>query len=224
MTLLHRLIGFMPLVATIPSAMAVPTSFGDSTLAHNETMLLRARDGDFDTSVEIGDGHVGAQDKSCNEPAAFTELWDAVENELCTAQGCNFEAQKCVTATETENVCIAARGDFTRGNRLDFIHGARGVFFRTIMRGQGECDPSTLGYLESATNLVDFQADKGDYSGFGIRVQLHMESKNSGLCGSTIKTIAAGGSSLPEVGAIFGLVAFFCKASDTPQMMLQATG
>lgn len=223
MIAIHFLAGLMPLLATIPSIAAAPAFLDDSDLTYNETMLLHARAGDYQTSCEVGDGSVGVNDKSCNEPAAFTELWDAVENELCTEQGCDFQAKKCVTATEITNVCIAARGTFLRENRLDFIRGARGIFDRTVVRGEGECDPS-LGYIETGTDLVDFQATQGDYSGYGIRVELSTEDKNGGLCGQTVNTIAKAGSTLPEVGTVFGLVAFFCSASGDPVATLQATG
>lgn len=223
MIAIHLLAGLVPLLATIPSTTAVPAFLGDPDVAHNETMLLRARAGDYQTSCEVGDSEVGVNDKSCNEPAAFTELSDAVENELCTEQGCDFQAKKCVTATELTNVCIAARGNFLRENRLDFIRGARGIFDRTVRRGEGECDPF-IGYIETGTDLVDFQATQGDYSGYGIRVELSIEDKTGGLCGRTVNTIAKAGSTLPEVGSVFGIVAFFCSASGDPVATLQATG
>lgn len=64
----------------------------------------------------------------------------------------------------------------------------------------------------------------GPYSGFGIRVEL-TEKEAGGVCGDTIKQIAKGGSALPEVGSVFGLVGFFCSITDgSPAATYQATG
>lgn len=115
------LIGIAPLLT---GALALPTSATESGLLSNETMLDLAKRADFDTSVEIGDNIIIAYDQSGNPPAAFNVLWDAVENELCTAQGCDFNAQKCVPALEGGlTICISARGDFLPENRNDIIHG-----------------------------------------------------------------------------------------------------
>lgn len=78
--------------------------------------------------------------------------------------------------------------------------------------------------MQVGAALIDLNAVAGPYSGFGIRVELTVE-EDGGVCGDTINQIAKGGSALPEVGSVFGLVGFFCSINDgTPAATYQATG
>lgn len=125
MQVLRVLAGLTPLLAAV---LATPAfSLAESAPSTNETRMLLARQGAFDTSCEIGDGRVSVVDGSGNRPAAFTILWDAVENELCTAQGCNFNEEKCIPASAALTICISARGDFLPSNRLDIIRGEKSL-------------------------------------------------------------------------------------------------
>lgn len=216
----RSLASLMPIWAWASTAVAIPTTLSPAV---NESRVLHARQVGYDTSCEVGDDRIVVQDLSGNQPQAFTILWDAVENDLCTAQGCNFGESKCVDATAYAEVCISAQGNFLRENRDDIIRSARGIFDRTVDTLNGPTD-TQVGYIEYGTNLVDLQAVQGAYSGFGIRVQLEKRDKGTGMCGETVNTIAGAGATLPEVGSLFGLVAFFCNLGSEPSAMLQATG
>lgn len=112
------------LAPLLAPALAIPASLlSESDISANETRFRLARRGDFDTSIEVGDNRVGVADESGHPPAAFTVLWDAVENDLCTAQGCDYNRQKCVPSSSVSTICISARGDFLPDNRNDIISG-----------------------------------------------------------------------------------------------------
>lgn len=163
-----------------------------------------------DTRVEIGDGEVIAQDTNARPPAhpqAFTQLFDALERELCTDLGCSPTDEYCVTASTSQQVCISANGMYLPEMRNGFISSVRGIFDRSVTYIGMDS-----GVIEYGTNLIHILADKGQYSGYGLRVMLENRSTGGGQCGPVVDTIAQGGSLLPEVGSVFGIVGFLCDS------------
>lgn len=179
------------------------------------------RRADVDTEVEIGGGRVAAQDLNIQppkHPAAFTELFDYLDGTICTDLGCDTSAEHCVTAAAGgEQVCISASGTWLRDQRNDFISSARGIFDRSV-----QYSGSDSGVFETGTDLIGLVAKRGRNSGYNIRVMLRNRNVGSGQCGNTVDTIAQGGSQIPEVGAVFGLVGFFCNSIQ--RFSGQATG
>jgi len=180
---------------------------------------------DVDTTCEVGAGNAVAQDLGAGPgeyPQAFTQLWDWAEVDGCQATGCTDRKEHCVTASAGQDVCIQIDGAFPHEHRDSFIGAARGAFDRTVRTNE-----LSSGVIETGTNLVRIIGGPGENSGYTVKAEVYNKGSSGGGsgCPQTMKTIAASGAQIPEIGTMFGLVGFLCGGLDSGiQFQGEATG
>jgi hypothetical protein len=192
------------------------------SVPHNATVQRRQEE--YDTLCEVGNGIAVAQDlkaESGDSPQAFSQLWDWVEDEACTRQGCSDRKEHCVTASTGQDVCLTVDGIFSFELRSDFINAARGAFDRSVRTRE-----LTSGTIETGTNLIRLLAEPGENSGNWIEVEIYNQGSagNGDGCPQTLATVASAGAHIPEIGSMFGLVGFLCEGAEGVEWTGEATG
>lgn len=182
----------------------------DSLLSSTSKAPLQRRQRDYDTLIEVGSGTAVVQDLGSEgaSPQAFAQLWDWIENEACTSLGCSSRVEHCVTASTGQDICVTVGGNFPSDQRLLYLKGARGAFDCSVRTRK-----LSSGVIETATDMIRLLGEPGNSSGYNINVEIYNQDRDrSGEgCPDTIKTIAAGGANIPELGAAPGTVSFLCE-------------
>jgi hypothetical protein len=222
LTLLAAILATTNARQLLPSKTTIlpPKEPKDGLLSSKSKAPLQHRQASYDTLIEVGSGLAVAQDLSSegDSPQAFAQLWDWIEKDACGSLGCSSRVEHCVTASTGQDVCVTVGGNFPDNQRDDYIKGARGAFDRSV-----RTQKLSSGVIETATDMIRLLGEPGNSSGYNINVEIYNQDRDrSGEgCPDTIKTIAAGGALIPEIGVVFGMVGFMC---DEVEWEGEATG
>lgn len=167
-------------------------------------------------NFEVANQQVIAQDLSIEppqRPAAFTLLWDYLDEELCTGQGCTASVEYCVVASaDGQQVCISAQGDYSQDRRAELIDAARGLFDRRVRYVE-----SDSGVTETGPGWVAVQLPTGNDF---LQVSLQNRRKGDEDSGTNERYVYAGAaSSWCRAGGLFWVVVGLLCSSVGPEVV-----
>jgi hypothetical protein len=219
--MVNTLVTLLGLAAAAGPAWALPSAAAGTlyskpaepwSLNHTE-ISLRPRQAGYNSECDIGEASIITSDRSAGagqHPAAFAQLFDAVNSELCDNLGCNGFMQKCVTADELSDVCIQVQGDFASADRGYFIDGSRQLFDRTVkLIDFGQDGGIVTGTEDVGTDQVYLRREAGGF----IQIQLTQQDKGGQNCGGFVNTIVAVGGLAGEAAPFFGLIGLICSGA-----------
>lgn len=211
----QQLLKALGLAALAQQAWTLPSTLGTTAKrmpAYNaneaEARMLQMG---TDSECDVGQGLVIVVDQGAapgESPAAYTILFDAVRDELCSAIGCNGFDQRCVTANRFgDQVCIRVQGDFASSDRSYFIDGSRELFDRTVTYAYQDPNSDFFpGASETATDQIFLRRAAGGF----IQVQLEYVSGEGQQCPRAVDLIAGVGALSGPAAPFFGLIGLLC--------------
>ena len=163
--------------------------------------ITNATQSQYNTTIGMVNGlnfgvdneEVIAQDMSIAPPehsAAFTILWEYLEEELCGASGCIWNREYCaLAAAGGPQVCINAHGNYSSDARAEFIGIARALFDRNVRYIEPD---SGSGVTEEGPAWVAVQGEPQNGNLPGVNVSLRNRRKGEETSGLDQEYVYAG--------------------------------